>query len=791
MMKKSYPTLLATMVWAAIYSQQAHADLAQQCMLGVPVYTKPIVKGDPNNLPIHITAEDVRGEYPNFVEYEGNVDIQQGNQTLTADNVKLTQTETAGELPVREVTATGNVHYDDPQIILKGPSAWSNLDNKNTDVNDGNYMMVGRQGRGDATKMKMRGENRYSIMENGTFTTCLPGNNSWSVAGSEVIIDREEEVAEIWHARFKVGDVPIFYSPYMQLPIGNKRRSGFLIPTGSYSNNDGLEFSLPYYWNIAPNYDATITPQFMTHRGVKLNNEFRYLIAPGTGTVAFDFLNHDRAYIKDKERGKREDRDSDDRWLFYWRHSGTYAGHWNFSSDYTKVSDPSYFTDFSSQYGSTTDGYATQKFSAGYSDTNWNAKVTHKQFQIFADNPNKRAYKAEPQVDFNYYKNNLGAFDVHTYAQAARFTSVGKNNPDATRLHIEPEVNLPLSNGWANMNNSIKLYATHYDQDIPRSNTDTSLEKNVTRVLPMFKSDAKVVFERDLFQGSDFVQTLEPRVQYLYIPYKDQDNINNFDSSLLQSDYSGLFRDRIYSGLDRIASANQFTTGVTTRVYDDTLAERFNFSVGQIYYFERPRAGDSNRPIDDKSNTGSLLWATDSMWRIDDNWGLRGGLQYDRRLGNVTMGNAVAEYRLDADRLVQLNYRFVDRDYIQATFRREDTANGGYTYTLPEYQRGISQVGAVMSWPLSERWGFVGSYYYDTKQQQPASQLVGLQYNTCCWAVNLGYERKIVGWQKEKFSSEYDNKWSINVELRGLNNNHSLGSQKMLESGIMPYQRAF
>lgn len=789
MMKKSYPTLLATMVWAAIYSQQAHADLAQQCMLGVPVYTKPIVKGDPNDLPIHITAEDVRGEYPNFVEYEGNVDIQQGNQTLTADKVKLTQTETAGELPVREVTATGNVHYDDPQIILKGPSAWSNLDNKNTDVNDGNYMMVGRQGRGDATKMKMRGENRYSIMENGTFTTCLPGNNSWSVAGSEVIIDREEEVAEIWHARFKVGDVPIFYSPYMQLPIGNKRRSGFLIPTGSYSSNDGLEFSLPYYWNIAPNYDATITPQFMTHRGVKLNNEFRYLIAPGTGTVAFDFLNHDRAYIKDKERGKREDRDSDDRWLFYWRHSGTYAEHWNFSSDYTKVSDPSYFTDFSSQYGSTTDGYATQKFSAGYSDTNWNAKVTHKQFQIFADNPNKRAYKAEPQVDFNYYKNNLGAFDVHTYAQAARFTSVGKNNPDATRLHIEPEVNLPLSNGWANMNNSIKLYATHYDQDIPRSNTDKSLEKNVTRVLPMFKSDAKVVFERDLFQGSDFVQTLEPRVQYLYIPYKDQDNINNFDSSLLQSDYSGLFRDRIYSGLDRIASANQFTTGVTTRVYDDALAERFNFSVGQIYYFERPRAGDSNRPIDDKSNTGSLLWATDSMWRIDDNWGLRGGLQYDRRLGNVTMGNAVAEYRLDADRLVQLNYRFVDRDYIQATFR--DLNQLGKNQELPEYQRGISQVGAVVSWPLSERWGFVGSYYYDTKQQQPASQLVGLQYNTCCWAVNLGYERKIVGWQKEKFSSEYDNKWSINVELRGLNNNHSLGSQKMLESGIMPYQRAF
>lgn len=140
------------MVWAAIYSQQAHADLAAQCMLGVPVYDKPLVTGDSNSLPIEIQANDVTGEYPNFVEYTGNVDIQQGNQTLTADKVKLTQTQKNGEEPVREVTATGNVHYDDPQIILKGPSAWSNLDNKNTDVDDGNYMMVGRQGRGEAKK---------------------------------------------------------------------------------------------------------------------------------------------------------------------------------------------------------------------------------------------------------------------------------------------------------------------------------------------------------------------------------------------------------------------------------------------------------------------------------------------------------------------------------------------------------------------------------------------------------------------------------------------------------------
>ncbi|CAA2929337.1 LPS-assembly protein LptD [Arsenophonus endosymbiont of Bemisia tabaci Q2] len=780
MMKKSHPTLLATMIWIAVHSQQAHPDLTEQCMLGVPVYTKPIVKGNPNDLPTHITAKDVAVEYPHFIEYKGNVDIQQGNQTLTADEVKLTQTETTSKNPLRTVVATGNVHYDDPQIILKGLKAWSNLSNKDTDVEKGDYLMVGRQGRGCANKMKLRGENRYTILEKGMFTACLPGNDSWSVVGSEVILDRQEQVAEIWNARFRIGNVPVFYSPYLQLPIGNKRGSGFLLPNGSYSKGSGLDFALPFYWNIAPNYDATITAQFMTFRGVKLNNEFRYLTIARTGTVAVDWLKHERNYIKDKNSGHYPARDSDDRWLVYWGHSGVLNQVWRFNIDYTKVSDPKYFTDFTSKYGNSTDGYATQKFSVGYAQPNWNATLTHKQFQVFVDSPNSKAYKTEPQLDLNFYKYDLGPFDLKTYTQAARITSVGANNPDATRLHIEPELNLPLANDWASINNTVRLLATYYDQDIPDKLANGTLKKHVTRVLPSVTSDAKLVFERDLLKNSNYVQTLEPRVQYLYIPYRDQSDINNYDSSLLQADYNGLFRNRIYSGLDRIASANQLTTGITTRIYDEELTERFNFSVGQIYYFERPRTEDSDLQIEDKSNTGSLLWAGDTYLRLTDNGGLRGGIQYDRRLGDITMGNVVTEYRLDSDRLIQLNYRFVDRDYIQATVR-----------SAPAFQKGISQMGVVVSWPLGDRWGFVGSYYHDLKEKQPASRLIGLQYSTCCWSINMGYERKIVGWQPQNFNSDYDNRWSINVELRGLNNNHNLGSQDMLASGILPYQQAF
>ncbi|WIJ65007.1 LPS assembly protein LptD [Serratia nevei] len=787
-MKKSFPTLLATMIWTALYSQHALADLAEQCMLGVPVYDKPLVSGDPNSQPVTINADDSRADYPKSALFSGNVHIEQGNSTLTAKEVELNQTQKPGQTePVRTVTATGDVHYSDNQIKLKGPKAWSNLNTKDTDVYEGDYQMVGRQGRGDADKMKMRGANRYTILENGTFTSCLPGDDSWSVVGSEVIHDREEQVAEVWNARFRIGGVPVFYSPYLQLPVGDKRRSGFLIPNAKYGSNNGFEFMLPYYWNIAPNYDATITPHYMSKRGLQWQTEFRYLVQPGLGLMEFDWLPDDKEYGKTNDDSKR--------WLFYWNHNGVMDQVWRFNVDYTKVSDYKYFNDLDSKYGSTTDGYATQKFSLGYANENWNATLSSKQFQIF-DNTDRtwsKTYKVQPQLDLNYYKNDLGPFDFHIYGQAAKFTSVNPYSPDATRLHMEPTLNLPLTNGWASLNTEAKLMATHYQQDIPngfaanysmrnQGATAPTLDDSVNRVLPQFKVDGKLVFERPMIWAEGATQTLEPRVQYLYVPYRNQSNIYTYDSTLLQTDYSGLFRDRTYSGLDRIASQNRVSTGVTTRIYDDALVERFNASVGQIYYFSRSRTGDQMTNFDNNDNTGSVAWAGDTYWKIDDRWGLRGGLQYDTRLNTVSLGNGVVEYRQDAERVVQLNYRYAAPEYIKTALN---------TNEIPAYQDGISQVGITGSWPIADRWAVVGAYYYDTRAKQSADQLVGLKYNTCCWAVTLGYERKVTEWNASNNTSVYDNRVSFNVELRGLSSDHSLGSAEMLRSGILPYQRAF
>ncbi|MHA6634846.1 LPS assembly protein LptD [Citrobacter farmeri] len=781
-MKKRIPTLLATMIATALYSQQGlAASLASQCMLGVPSYDRPLVQGETNELPVTINADHAKGNYPDDAVFTGNVDIMQGNSRLQADEVQLHQKEAQGQPePVRTVDALGNVHYDDNQVILKGPKGWANLNTKDTNVWEGDYQMVGRQGRGKADLMKQRGENRYTILENGTFTSCLPGSDTWSVVGSEVIHDREEQVAEIWNARFKLGPVPVFYSPYLQLPVGDKRRSGFLIPNAKYTSKNYFEFYLPYYWNIAPNMDATLTPHYMHRRGgVMWENEFRYLSQAGAGIMEFDYLNSDRVYSDEHPKD-----DNSRRWLFYWQHSGVMDQVWRFNVNYTKVSDSSYFNDFDNKYGSSTDGYATQKFSVGYAVQNFDATVSTKQFQVF-DTANSNSYSAQPQLDVNFYQNDLGPFDTRIYGQAVHFVNTNDNMPEATRLHLEPTINLPLSNQWGSVNTEAKLLATHYQQTNLKwyNNRYTpQLDDSANRVMPQFKVDGKMVFERDMnMLAPGYTQTLEPRAQYLYVPYRDQSGIYNYDSSLLQSDYTGLFRDRSYGGLDRIASANQVTTGVTSRVYDDAAVERFNVSVGQIYYFTESRTGDDNIQWEKDDQTGSLVWAGDTYWRISERWGLRGGIQYDTRLDSVATSSSSIEYRRDEDRLVQLNYRYASPEYIQATLP-------SYYSTAEQYKNGINQVGTVASWPIADRWSIVGAYYYDTNVNKAADQMLGVQYNSCCYAIRVGYERKLNGWDSNKEHAVYDNVIGFNIELRGLSSNYGLGTKEMLRSNILPYQ---
>ncbi len=780
-MNKLELTLLTSLIYVVLYSSHVQADLKQQCSVGIPTFTRPYVTGDMNTMPVEITSDQSTVNYPYSALFMGHVLISQGNRQIFADKVEFLQGNKNKKTGQRTVMATGNITYNDNIIKLTGTHAWADLDSKNADIVNSIYHMVDRQGRGSADKIELK-NNRYITMNNANYTSCLEGDNSWNIVGSKIVQDTQEQVAEIWNARFQVGSVPIFYSPYLQIPTGNKRRSGFLLPSSNYSNSNGLQFALPYYWNIAPNFDATLTPNIITKRGLQLQNEFRYLTLPGEGLVQFDWLEKDQKYSDDNVNNDRNRR-----WLLHWQHFGIVDQVWRPYVDMTKVSDKNYLKDIDTTYGSSTDSYLRHNYQLGYANKNVDATLQVKQFQVLT--PDVSPYRAEPMLDINLYHYGFGPVDFQTYGQFAHFTNDNAKMPKATRLHLEPIFSLPIANQWGALNTEVKFLTTHYQQDIPSSFASTSnyqLEKNVTRFIPQYKINGQLVFERNLTDWlNNYKQTLEPRIQYLYTPTKKQNNIYNYDSTLLQLDYTGLFRDRKYSGLDRVASANQLATGITTRLYDDKLTERFNLSVGQIYYFTQPTIGNDSLLLNQVNQDANDVWATDGYLQVNEKIAMHGGLQYDTRLGHVALSDASIEYREDSQKVLQFNYRYASREYISAT-----VAN--LYANKKAYQRDLTQLGAVGSWPITDNWAAVGAYYYDPKNKQTVNSLAGLQYTTCCWAFGISIERKIVDWNNNNDQkSNYDNKLSFNIELRGLSEFSVPETGRMLRSNVIPYQRSF
>ncbi|WP_308571224.1 LPS assembly protein LptD, partial [uncultured Haemophilus sp.] len=388
-MKTKY-TLISLSIFTALYSQAGFADLREQCLLGVPKFTGEPVQGSINDQPVYIEADDALINQPTSAVYRGKVDLKQGTRHLVADSVEVTQQGDANNLQ-RIARLQGGFDFKDDQINLKGQDAEFNLNSRDGNVTGADYQLVGRQGRGTAQDIELR--NNYRLFKNATFTSCLPGDNAWTIDAKEVKQHIQEEYAEMWHAKFKILGVPVFYTPYLQLPIGARRRSGLLAPSAGSSSRDGYWYAQPIYWNIAPNYDATFTPKYMSHRGWQMNGEFRYLTHLGEGKIAGEYLNRDRYKDYVSENRKRH--------LFYWNHSSAFLENWRLNIDYTRVSDKRYFTDFDSEYGSSTDGYADQYARIAYYQPNWNFAVSARQFQVF-DEVDIGPYRALPQIDFNY-----------------------------------------------------------------------------------------------------------------------------------------------------------------------------------------------------------------------------------------------------------------------------------------------------------------------------------------------------------------------------------------------------
>ena len=778
-MKKNTYTLISLSILTALYSADSMADLAKQCLYGVPHFTGEVVSGNPNDLPVYIEADQAEITQPRSGIYKGNVDVKQGNRHLQSAEVEVQQ-QGSGDNVQRYAFARGGFDYRDNQINLLGDDAKIHLNTKDTDVRNAHYQLVDRQGRGSAESVELRDD--YRVMKNATFTSCLQDDHSWSIYADEMRQHVKEEYAEMWHARFKVQGVPVFYTPYLQLPIGDRRRSGLLIPTLGHGSRDGYFYAQPVYWNIAPNLDATLTPKYMSHRGWQLNSEFRYLTTLGEGQVAGEYLGDDRLKDYDSENRKRH--------LFYWKHNAAFARDWRLDLNYTKVSDKRYFNDFDSAYGSSTDGYADQTGRIAYYQPNYNIAMFVKQFQIF-DEVVIGPYRALPQIDFNYYQNGLfgNKVDFKLFSQAVRFDNDSAQMPTAWRFHGEPSVNTTLSNRYGSMNLEAKLYATQYQQKKGRSDKAEDVESSVNRILPQLKIDLQSVLASNQTFISGYTQTLEPRAQYLFRPYKDQSNIGSklnsqylgfgYDSSLLQQDYFSLFNSRRYSGLDRIASANQVTLGGTSRFFDENKEEQFNIAVGQTYYLEPSRI-DENR--DNRTEGSSSSWAIEANWKINELMRWRGSYQYDPQLGQVSLANTGIEYNPTKNNVVQLNYRYASKEYI----------NQNLTAEANRYNQDIKQLGVQVGWELSDHWAIAGRYYQDLALKKPVEQYLGLQYNTCCWSVGVGARRYVTSRQNQKNDDIfYDHGIGVTFELRGFSHDHKTGIENMMKKGKLPYLQAF
>lgn len=783
-MKKLSLSFVAVAVCLSIYSQHSAANnqlnsinytSTNQCYINVPVFNKPLVKGDINTLPIEILSNTFEVSLPNKAIYRGDVLVTQGNRTVNSEQITIIESDNQN----RNIILNGNILYQDNLVKMQGDEASMNLNTNDIKIQNSQYHLVGRLGRGSADTVEFT-NNRYIILNNGSFTSCPIDSNSWNIEGSKIIHDNDEQLLEVWDAVFRIGKVPVLYSPYLQLPTGNKRRSGLLMPEFNYNSTNGIGFSLPIYWNIAPNYDATFTPRIIQRRGVQLQTEMRYLNELGLGTIAFDWMQQDDLYDDKKNTNIADYRDNDHRWLFHWKNDELINYNWRFFVDTTRVSDNQYLNDLGSKYVSETAGYLTQHYQVGYTDQNWDIDLSYKYFQSFRSELKDDLYQTEPQLNINYYNHDIDRFNFRTFAQASHFVSAGQSNPKTWRFHVEPTLDYTLMSSWASVTTEAGFMATHYYQDIPNSNNNAFLEKTVNRFIPKLSIDGKMIFERNIDSLEGYTQTLEPRVKYIYIPYRNQSNTLNYDSSLLQSDYIGLFRAQSYSGLDRIASSNKIATGISTRFYDENKIEKFNLSLGQIYYFSHSRTGDYNSSLDQNEETGSVTWATDAFWRFSDDIIFRSGMQYDTRINKIALADGIFEYRASDNKMLQLSYRYANKNYIDGI--------GLLNNSL--YKQDISQLGMMYSLPLTDNISAVGSFFYDAKIRQTVDSFVGLHYADCCWGVTVQYGRKIINWNNDSKQSEYENKFSVNFELRGLGNNTNAVA-KMLDFGLLPYKTAF
>lgn len=761
-------TLLAASISAALFVPQTQAEAMldnsvqempaiDQCLINEPEAENS------SQQPINVeadTLEAVNGERAN---YSGNVVVVQGKKRILADTVTLHQKDNI-------VVAQGNVNFSDGEVRTISDKATNNLNTDLMTLENTKYQFLCEPGRGEAVYISKTGKAVYEI-EDGSITSCPEGNNAWRLKASSIDIDQNEEQATFYNPRFEIQNIPIFYLPFLTVPIGDTRKTGFLYPTVSYGSSDGFEAQVPIYWNLAPNYDLETTFKYMQERGTQLNSEFRYLNDFGTGNIKSEYLPDDQKY---PEKGSR--------WGFQYQHSGIFNQAWKFEIDYSQVSDISYFSDLDSGIGNREDGQLIQEGKATYRTHNWDSSILVRDFQLLTEDKTStnQPYRLMPQIAFNYYAPELLPYlNFDMVSHLSRFETDARGKPAATRAHIEPGFTIPLSNTWGTWTTEARVLGTYYQQDLSgvdlNSDNYKDLKESVSRIIPEFRTHAGLVLERDTVLFDDYTQTLEPQIQYLYVPREDQRNIGLYDTTLLQTDYYGLFRSRKYSGVDYIAPANQISYGASSRFFDDQYKERLNISFGQIFYLKKDLKNSSPNEGDNSANTSNYsAWAVEMDFNYDDLLFYHGGVQYDIDSSTMQLANSTLEYRVGSG-YIQTNYRYVTKEYIDNTVGDTITNINAIT------KDGISQAGLLAGYQISKKWNASGQYFYDLTTEKSLEWLANLSYTSDCWYIGFTYSNQLRKWDGDFVTDPnatplYENNFSLNFGIVGFGTTIGAGS---------------
>lgn len=678
--------------------------------------------------PVTVEADTLTGKQDDQVEATGNAVMLNSNQTVRAD--RLTYDQQTGD-----VEGLGSVVVEQDGSTMRGPHLKLNMDTSAGFMEQPDFYLKENDSRGSGDMLHIRDKQHFTL-DNATYTACPVGNQDWLMKMSSLEIDREEHVGVARNARVEFMDVPILYAPWMDFPLSGQRKSGFLSPIIGGTNKGGSELTVPYYFNLAPNYDATVAPRLILKRGLMLNNEFRYLETGYAGEVHADLLPGDA--MAGRNRGR-----------FSLKHSQLLGGGFSAQVNFNRVSDSAYYRDLSDSMTNTSQVNLLQDAALSYSGGWWSSTAHLQRFQTLQNPqaPIATPYARLPQLTLNANR-NLGGANVSFSGEYVSFSHPTALN--GQRLVLNPAVSYPLLNtpGYY-LTPRLSLHSTSY---VLGSNNAAGLQ-NVSRTLPMLSLDGGAVFERDVsLFGGKYLNTLEPHAYYVYVPYRDQRLFPVFDTAQAPFNYAQMFTENRFYGSDRVGDANQITLAVISRFLGmDDGTERLRLMVGERFSLSPPRV-NLVAPTTTTNKSDILLGAAG---QLSPSWSLQSELQYSPSLARTQHYNLMVRYRPEVGKVLNLGYRYISdalgtqlpgvivptgsaviNGITYPTFGGVPYATiGGNSYAVA--WPGLRQINISGQWPLSSRWSAVGQWSYSYLDKRLLSGIAGLEYNQDCWTLRM------------------------------------------------------